>query len=443
MLEPMTALEQLGAFVATQQPDQRAREDVRLHTADVIGAWIAACGTAEGRALLAFRNDADGLADRVAVNVALARLSEVDDIHLASMTTPGAIVVPSALTIAASLPDVTVDDLAAAIVAGYEAMIRLGAAIDGPSVLYRGIWPTYFGAPFGAAAVAARLLKLDDRQTANALATALIMAAPGAGHHAAPTTARWLAVGHAAGRGLQAALSAGAGFTSDLKLADGDFLNKIFGITLNAGLLGGGLGAGLGGLALSQTSFKPWCAARQTMAAAQALKEIIAEGVPADSILRIGVAVLPPHLKMMDHGVTAGDRFSHLTSVQYQMAVAALEPDRAYSLSEPSGAISPALAAFMARIQVRAEEGLLAAGYPQAWGAHVTVTASARRERTVTHVPGDPARPFGEADLKAKFIRVTGGVLDSDRAAAEFAAALTALERPAAFIREMGQIGRG
>ena len=30
---------------------------------------------------------------------------------------------------------------------------------------------------------------------------------------------------------------------------------------------------------------------------------------------------------MIDHGVTAGDRFSHLTSVQYQMAVAALAPD--------------------------------------------------------------------------------------------------------------------
>jgi hypothetical protein len=42
----------------------------------------------------------------------------------------------------------------------------------------------------------------------------------------------------------------------------------------------------------------------------------------------------------------------------------------------------------------------------------------------------------------AKFIRVTAGVLDRDRAEAEFAAALTALERPAAFIREMGQIGR-
>jgi 2-methylcitrate dehydratase PrpD len=437
-MEPMTALEQLGAFVATHQPDERACAEVRLHAADLIGAWIAACGTAEGRALMAFRKDADGLADRLAINVALARLSEIDDIHLGAMITPGAIVVPSALTIAASLPDVAADDIAAAIVVGYEAMIRLGAAIDGPSVLYRGIWPSYFAAPFGAAAVAARLFRLDGKQTANALSAALIMAAPGTGHHAAPTTMRWLAVGHAAGRGLQAALAAGAGFTSDVKIAEGDFLKNIFGITPNAALLGGGTGT----LALSQTSFKPWCAARQTMAATQALKEIIAEGVSPVSILRIGVAVLPPHLKMIDHGVTAGDRFSHLTSVQYQMAVAALAPDLAYGLNGPSGPIPPALSAFMSRIQVRAEEGLLAAGYPQAWPAHVTVTASKRCERTVTHVPGDPARPFGEDDLEAKFIRVTAGVLDPDRAEAEFAAALTALERPAAFIREMSRIGR-
>jgi 2-methylcitrate dehydratase PrpD len=112
-------------------------------------------------------------------------------------------------------------------------------------------------------------------------------------------------------------------------------------------------------------------------------------------------------------------------------------------LSGPAGPLPPALSAFMSRIQVRAEEGLLAAGYPQAWPAPVTVTASARRERTVTHVPGDPARPFGEDDLEAKFVRVTAAVLGGDRAASEFAAALTALERPAAFINQMARIPSG
>ena len=151
---------------------------------------------AGGAGAVAFRKDADALADRVAVNVALARLSEIDDIHLAAMITPGAIVVPAALTIAASLPDV-----ARRRPRGGDCR---GLRGDDPAWAPRSTARAcsiaasgrrYFAAPFGAAAVAARLLKLDEKQTANALSAALIMAAPGTGHHAAPTTVRWLAVG--------------------------------------------------------------------------------------------------------------------------------------------------------------------------------------------------------------------------------------------------------
>ena len=53
----------------------------------------------------------------------------------------------------------------------------------------------------------------------------------------------------------------------------------------------------------------------------------------------------------------------------------------------------------------------------------------------MTHVPGDPARPFSEDDVKSKFIRVVAPLLDRDRAEATFAEALSALERPAEVIR--------
>ena len=430
----MTALEKLGAFVATCIPNERACADARLHAADAIGAWIAATATEEGRLLLAFRQPGAALPDRLAINCALARLSEIDDIYRGAMITPGAIVVPAALTIAASLPDLDRGEVEAAIIAGYEAMIRLGAAIDGPSVLYRGIWPTYFAAPFGVAATTARLMRLDAGQTANALSIALIAASPGIGHHAAVNTARWLAVGQASARGLQAALAAGAGFTSDLKIADGDFLKNIYGVMPNPAVIAEGLGE----IALSQTSFKPWCAARQTMAATQALKDILADGVAVDTVVRIGVAVLPPHLKMIDHGVATGDRFSHLTSVQYQMAVAALAPDLAYGLGAPAGPTAPDILALMERIKVRAEESLLAAGYPQAWPAHVTVTTRTKRyERSALHVPGDPARPFGANDLQAKFVRVVSPALGAERAGALFAAALGGIDNPAGMIGEI------
>src|SRR5258707_2573641 len=234
----MTTLEQLGAFVAQSSvPSQHLREILALHVADIVGAWIASLPTPEGAALLRWRAAAgEGAAPGsihklrldVATHCALARLSEVADIHLVSTTTPGAIVVPGAVAVAAAWRNRNPDALAAAMMAGYEVMVRFGQAIDGPSVLYRGIWPTYFATPLGIAAVAARLLDLDARQCAHALALALVRSAPGTGHHNLTTTSRWLAVGQAAEAGLAAALAARAGFTSDLGLLCGENLTRGF-----------------------------------------------------------------------------------------------------------------------------------------------------------------------------------------------------------------------
>jgi len=225
----MTVLEQLGAHVA-RGGAAPPREALRLHVADTVGAWIAGSATPEGRALVKFGANRDTVSDRVATNCALARSSEIDDIHLASGTTPGALVIPSALTIAASLGREGAA-LAEAIAVGYDAMVRLGVALDGPSILYRGIWPTYFAAPFGVAAVAARLLGLTETQAAHALGIALVLASPGVGRPSGTTTSRWLAIGNAARNGVTAALSAQSGFTADLRIFEGEFFPSIYGLS--------------------------------------------------------------------------------------------------------------------------------------------------------------------------------------------------------------------
>src|SRR6201999_1742453 len=123
--------------------------------------------------------------------------------------------------------------------------------------------------------------------------------------------------------------------------------------------------------------------------------------------------------------------FSQLTSVQYQMAVAAIAPDLAFSLSAPPGPTSPDLLFFMERIKVRAEESLLTAGYPQAWPAHVTVTTRTKRhDRSVIHVPGDPARPFDDEALKEKFLPVVAPALKNESVEQVFALALRGIDDP-------------
>jgi len=450
----MSALEQLGRLVATiEAGSDELREMLELHLVDTVGALLASTRVPEGLRLLRFRADmrdaaqaGGALALDLSTRCALARLSEIDDIHLPSMITPGAIVIPGALTLAAGMPavtthDVTTRDFMAAILAGYEAMTRLGRAIDGPAILYRGIWPTYFAAPFGIAAVAARLFKLDDQASANALALALTFAAPGVGHHNAESSSRWFAIGAAARNGLTAALAAKAGFSSDRKLMEGNFLSGIYGISPNLTALSDRLGECM---ALTEVSFKPWCAARQTMAATQALREIISNGVRPREMDQIEVFVLPPHLAMINHGVKSGERASHLTSVQYCMAVAALAENTTADVGQSPRDVEPPVRDFMGKIKVAADQSLLA-DYPRSWPARVIVTAgSARHERLVTHVPGDPARPFDRSSVREKFVRFVAPVLGTQKAEQMLAHASDALAsgRPAALVAEIEQACR-
>jgi len=392
--------------------DVRLVEKLRLHVTDTVAAWIASTQTAEGKALIAFRdrvgrNAAGGeLEADLAAHCALVRLSEIDDIHLRSMTTPGSIAIPSAMTLATSLPNVNAADVLAAMFAGYEAMIRLGLAIDGPKVLYRGIWPTYFGAGFAAAAVAARLLQLSGTHTAHALALALTMASPAVGQHHAATTTRWFSVGNAARNGLTAALAAQSGFTADLEILRSRLFPEVYGIEPNIAAMTDNA------IVFPEVSLKPWSAARQTMAATQGLREVLQAGVRASDITQITAYVLPPHLKMIDHDVSPGDRASYLTSLPYQLCIAALQLQTASDLAPETP--PPSLQAFMARIKVIADETLLA-DYPARWPARIVAEAGPNRhERLINCIPGDPERPFAEADVQAKFRRFTTPALGGE-----------------------------
>jgi 2-methylcitrate dehydratase PrpD len=430
----MTALERLGSYLANgQNPTPLALANAKLHVIDNVGAWIAGMGTAEGRALLAFRKqvpDPDGAA-ALTTHCALARLSEIDDIHLAAMTTAGGIVVPAALTLAAALKETDPAALARAIAGGYDAMIRLGLALHGPTILYRGIWPTYIGTAFGVAAVAARLMRLDERQAAHALALALTVASPGVGHHNAPTTTRWLAVGLAARNGLAAARAAGAGFTSDLNLLDGKFFASVYDIQPDAIELTRGLDQHL---LMLDVSFKPWCAARQTMAATQALKDIVARGVAPDRIAEIEAGVLPPHYAMIDHGVKPNDRASFLTSLPYQMALAVLQPDMTSDVRQSPAVVPQPVAELMAKVTVTQNERLLAR-YPKVWPAHVRVAtvSGETQEQEVEYVPGDVRIPFDAPQVTEKFslfVKPVLGRAEADRMLALAAAALKKGDAP-------------
>lgn len=101
-------------------------------------------------------------------NGVLANSLDFDDGHRLVKGHPGANVVPAALAVAQAC-DATVEELLAAIVVGYEVAVRAGLQLHANSRDYHGSGA--WGA-VGAAAAAARLLRLDTAQIGHALGLA-------------------------------------------------------------------------------------------------------------------------------------------------------------------------------------------------------------------------------------------------------------------------------
>src|SRR6059036_274973 len=217
-----SALESLAALIQNPVlnglPTARM-ERLRLHIADSLGMMLEGAKLAEGK-WGRWGKAALAAGSRLAGWCASARLTEAGDIHLTSCTTPGSVVVPTALHLACAGAFKTFGDFVTAVLAGYETLIRIGYAIDGPRLLAKNVWPTLFAAGAGAAAVASRAWKLDVSQTAGALSTALAASTGIAPPAVMENSSRWVSLGRAAEHGVGAAIAAREGALGDPQLLE-------------------------------------------------------------------------------------------------------------------------------------------------------------------------------------------------------------------------------
>ncbi len=222
----MSVIRDLAAFVTTASAaklpaDERAT--LQRHVADTLVAAVAGAQTTEGRALRKVL-PRTSVADAAGILSAVVRHTEIDDIHTRSCTTPSSVTVPTALVLAGEYDRYDADTVASAIWVGTELMTRLGVAIDGARILYRGLWPTYFTAPLGTAAIASRMLHLTEEQAAHALSLALMLSAGRSGRFHGALPGRSVILAMAVANGVRAALAAQDGVGGDPALLDGPWL---------------------------------------------------------------------------------------------------------------------------------------------------------------------------------------------------------------------------
>jgi 2-methylcitrate dehydratase PrpD len=184
------------------------------------GGALAGAADESGPSCIAGRRAGAPVSAAAMTNAALAHLWEVDDAHRLSTSHPGIVVLPTLLALAPNVPGLAAADMRDALVAGYEAILRVGAFL-GPEH-YAVNHTTATAGTFGAAAAAGRLMGLD--------ASRMLWAFGHAGTQAAGlwqflddgvTAAKMLHAGLAARAGLTAARMAAAGIPGATHVLEG------------------------------------------------------------------------------------------------------------------------------------------------------------------------------------------------------------------------------
>jgi 2-methylcitrate dehydratase PrpD len=397
--DPNAFVRELAAFVAAfdvRRAGEATLEAVRLHALDTVAATHAGSRTSEFAVTAdVFRRLGATSAAAAALLCVACRSTECDDIDLASCTTPGSVVFAAALG-ACALGPVDPRAFAEGAIAGYEVMTALGAAADGPSIVYQAQWPTYLGGAMTAAATVGKILGLDERRMLHALAIAASMTTGTAGRIAADPTSRWLTLGCAVQSGIAAAVGAGAGLIGD---------EAIFATALT---LPARPAPDAGNrLALERVGLKPYHSSRQALAATEAFAALVRdEQLDADAIESVDVLVPAAYRAMIDRTKLPQSK-SESRGIRYQLALAAFYPDDLFDIERRTLRTSdPRVTRLIERVGVSASDDLTRR-FPQAWPGAVRVkTARGTFEREVIHPRGDVENPLRWDDLERKWTAV-------------------------------------
>lgn len=232
----MYLTQKFAAFIAGTKYDDLPEQVVMLakeRIMDTLGAAIAGSVNWEYASQLreACRNLGGGscgviggeqcypAAHAAMINATYAHSVELDDGHKNAGCHAGAVVVPAALTMAQALGK-SGKELITAVAIGYEVTYRIASHVN-PAQINKGFHPSSNCGAYGAAAVAGKLMGLNEEQLANALGQAGMLASGTMEATKSGQRAKCVQVGNAAYNGILAAYLAETGMEGCLTALEG------------------------------------------------------------------------------------------------------------------------------------------------------------------------------------------------------------------------------
>ena len=423
-----------------------ALDQARLCLLDTLGCGLYGSGLEEGRRVVAALAGLGGggapvwgcgtrlaRSDCALACGALAHLRELDDVHF-SITHPGAVVVP-ALHALAWDGSWRLGEVLAALVAGYEAMVRVSRASGFLAHRRRGWHATATMGPFGAAAACGALLGLDPERMVSALGLAGSRTGGTWAFKADGAMSKRLHPGLAARDGLTAACLARAGVTGPeyvLEAEDGGlFRVACEGWDLEELERGWGRP-----WAVAEVEFKGYAACKSVHSPLEAARTIQRRaGRSPDQVAAVQVGVNSSAMAMAGGMYRPDSIASAQLSIPYGVALGLCGRDGAAADFEPDAVADPALLELAGRVTVAvlAEmEALRLERHKSAARVEVTYRDGAREVEEVHDARGHLGNPLDRAAVLAKFLALASGALGGARARDLGAAVLEgALSAPA------------
>jgi 2-methylcitrate dehydratase PrpD len=380
-----------------------------LDTLAVAWAGAAAPGVREARELLAAEGGSSEsavwacggrLPARAAafINSAAAAALDYDGMRATERGSVHAdsVVLPAALAVA-ERAHASGRDFLAALVLGNDVVTRLGAASQLP---HKGWYHTSIYGVYGAAAAAARLLKLDAEATQHAFGIALSQTAATQLPNISHCLTKRFSSSFAAHAGVFSALLASRGITAPRAVFEGKFGFYDLYQPGDAAMLFDGLGRSYPHV---ETAIKkyPSCACNHT--AIEAALEIVTAGdvAPAD-VTSVEVIISPYVHRLVGAPFDPGPdpQVTAQFSVQYSVACAILRRRLTVADIEDDAVREPAIGALAKSVKVSVD-----ASRGNSRGA--TVRIASRRhgllEKHVEHIPGSAGSPLTAAAVEKKF----------------------------------------
>jgi len=406
----MSLTQELITLIRNKPISSADLEQAALLSLDAVATAYAGSATPVGKILRDWAGVAElDLKRRALLMSALTHITETDDLHRASVTHPGCVVLPTVLALGEKT-GANGAQMLRAILHGFEAMCRIGAAV-GPAH-YR-IWHnTSTCGPFGSAMAAANLLGLNDSQASNALGNAGTQSGGLWQFMESGAMSKHLHAGRACESGWLAAELAAVGFTGSAEILEGK--KGFFAATCPDPAPQNILRQAEEKWQLALTSIKPWPSCRHTHPIIDCALEIhgLLDG---KRVREIAIKTYQAVLDVCDcpHPET---EYQAKFSLHHTAAIALTDGHVGMNSFDADARRRSATLRHATRVS---SVDPYASNYPVSWGAEVTAIAETGDSFKVSRkdCKGDPELALDRDEMRAKAMGLLQyGGLDPERA---------------------------